>query len=223
MKNLLIGFILTGITMSSCQGQKVNCNLEKLEASLVKIEKRDQETRNELMPVLAKYQEDGSGKLKLLMLAMKSQRHDEKNQEFIVEMFNKCGWPDSLSKDAHNTIFLVLQHSPDSLMRKFFPEVQHKVALGLLAPDDEAIMFDRLQMHAGLPQRYGSQTFASSDDKNYIWPVEDVENLDAIRAEVGLPNMDAYIKLAKDSTGVKFTWDKSLSIEKAQKMKKNNL
>jgi len=207
--------------MSSCNGQKVTCDIDALNHQLEEIDRNDQEVRREFMPVLEQYQKDGSGKLNFFRLALKMQRADKDNQAFILKMFEKCGWPDAINTEAHKTIFLVLQHSPDSIMRKYFKQVQSKVEQGLLAPDDEAIMYDRLQMNAGLPQKYGSQTFAAANNVNYIWPIENLDSLATFRSQVKLPSMDAYMKLAKDSMSIEFVWDKSITIKEAIKMRDN--
>lgn len=89
----------------------------------------------------------------------------------------------------------------------------------MLAPDDPARMFDRIQMHQGLPQRYGTQTFTDNANRNWIWPVSSVDSLEQRRAEVGLPPMDAYLQLAKDSTGVEIIWNPNLGLEEAKKLK----
>lgn len=221
MNNLLIGFILTGITLSSCQGQDVNCEIDALNKALKEIVRNDQEVRRKFMPALKQYQKDSTGKLNFIRLALKMQRADKDNQAFILKMFEKCGWLDAINTEAHKTIFLVLQHSPDSVMRKYFPNVQVKVKQGLLALDDEAIMYDRLQMNADLPQKYGSQTFAAANNINYIWPIQNLDSLSYFRSQVELPTMEEYIKLAKDSMNIEFVWDKSLTIEEAIKMKDN--
>lgn len=218
MKKLMYALFLLG-TMS-CHGQKFSsCDIRILDEQLAEIRKQDQEIRKELMPVLGKYQDDGSGKLKLMTLALKMENRDQKNLEFVSEMLEKCGWSHDLSNESHHTVFLVLQHSPDSAMRKYFPLVQQKVTLGYLLPDDEATMYDRLQMRAGLAQKYGTQTFADPQNRNLVWPVENPDSLEVWRSQVGLPTMETYFQIAKDSTGVDIYWEKDLTLEEAINLK----
>lgn len=215
MKNLMIGFILIGITLSSCYSQEIDCSIEALNEQLIEIRQKDQSIRTKLMPVLAQYQKDGSGQMKLFSLAMKMEKQDEENQQVIKSIFEQCGWPESLSAEAHGTIFLVLQHAPDELMRQYYPQVSLYAEKGLLEPNDQATMFDRLQMRAGKYQRFGTQTFQDDQNRNLVWPIEDVEALQERRDSVGLPSMEAYLKFAKDSTGVEMYWNKELSLKEA--------
>jgi len=219
MKSLLTGFVLIAIAMSACTAQPVDCTLETLNAELADMRQKDQEIRKEFMPVLAQYQKDGSGQLKVLRLGMKMEKQDKANQKMLQAILHECGWPEDLDEQAHETIYLVLQHSPDTLMRTYFPMVQSYASKGLLGPDDPATMFDRLQMHAGLPQRYGTQTFADDQNRNVVWPVEDPDRLAERRTSVGLPSMEAYFQLARDSTGMEMIWDKTLTVEQAKGMK----
>ena len=222
LKKIIIGFILSGMTLSACQGQKVkSCDINILNEELSLIHQKDQQIRNELMPVLGQYQKDGSGQLKLFSLALKMNRQDKQNQEYILSMLEKCGWPEALNEQSHNTVFLVLQHSPDSIMKAYFPQVQKMVKKGILLPDDEAIMLDRILMDEGKPQRYGSQTFAANNI-NYIWPIESLDSLESFRKEVGLPSMEDYILLAKDSFQIEYTWNKEMTIEEAISLKEEN-
>jgi hypothetical protein len=200
---------------NSCWAQQGSCDTNRLNEKLTKIEQRDQEVRMQFLSILDAFQKDGSKKLKFISLALKMQRADKKNQAFLLEMLEQCGWSDALNKEAHNTVFLVLQHSPDSIMENYFPMVQTMVLKNLLAPDNEAMMYDRLQMNAGLPQKYGSQAFSDTSNVNYIWPIEQVDSVDFYRASVKLPSMQQYLKITKDSTGIEFIWDKSLTIQKA--------
>jgi len=219
MKRLLTGFVLITIAMSACTAQPVDCNLKVLNAELAEMRQKDQEIRKEFMPVLGKYQEDGSGQMKVMRLAMKMEKQDKANQQRLQAILNKCGWPEELDQQAHETIYLVLQHSPDSLMRTYFPMVQAYADKGLLSPDDPATMYDRLQMRAGLPQRYGTQTFVDAKKRNLVWPVEDPDSLTELRGSVGLPPMEAYFQLARDSAGIEMVWDKTLTVEQAKGMK----
>lgn len=222
MKTLITGFILIGIAISSCQGQEIDCSTTALNEKLAELYQEDQAIRNELMPLLGQYQKDGSGKMKLFSLVMKQERQDRKNQEQLSSIFEQCGWPKEISSDAHNTIFLILQHSPDSMMRQYYPLVVEYSEAGLLEQNDRATMYDRLQMRAGKYQKYGTQTFQDDQNRNLVWPIDAPEKLEERRAEVGLPNMSTYFQMARDSMGVEMIWNKDLSLEQALALRKNN-
>lgn len=221
MKKVMTGFILIGIVLSGCNSQSIHCEKLSIERELQDIHEKDQNIRRELMPILGKYQADGSGKLKLMMLALKMERQDQENQEYLLELFKRCGWPEDLNREAHSTIYLVLQHSPDSIMREYYPMVEAFAAKGFLDPDDPATMYDRLLMNAGKPQRYGTQTFADNKNRNLLWPVGNSDSLEIHRADVGLPPMETYFQIAKDSMKIEMIWDKDLTIDEAKEMKSN--
>ena len=221
MKNLLVGYVLLALTVSISQAQNKNCDTNAINEQLLDIEEDDQKIRKKLMPVLGRYQEDGSGMLKFLFLAWKMNRQDERNQRRVTKMFDECGWKEDLNAASHSTLFLVLQHSPDSMMRRYYPTVQEYSEKGLLEPDAPATMFDRLQMNAGLAQRFGTQTFVDDQNRNLLWPVENQDSLSVWRSQVGLPSMETYFKMAKDSLGIEMTWDRELTLEKAVQMKES--
>lgn len=215
--------ILLFSTLASMHTPKViDCSIKKLNKALIAMKKKGEAIRLELMPLLAEdiKEDDVSTKLKQYALITKMQQQDQYNQEYLKSLFNNCDWPKGLSKEAHTSIYLILQHSEDMLMRSYYPKVEEMVALGRLDPDDAATMFDRLQLNAGLPQRYGTQTFENTNNQNAVWPIQDLEELTELRASVGLSSMYDYIKETKESIGVAIVWDKTLTIENALRFKK---
>ncbi len=210
-------------TLTSLHTPKViDCSIKKLNKALIALKKKGETIRLELMPLLAENskKEDVSMQLKQYALITKMQQQDRYNQEYLKAVFNNCDWPKKLSKEAHTSIYLILQHSDDTLMRSYYPKVEELVMLGYLDPDDAATMFDRLQLNAGLPQRYGTQTYENTNNQNAVWPIQETEDLTSLRASVGLSSMYEYIKETKESIGVSIVWDKTLTVEKALRFKK---
>ena len=200
----------------------MDCSIKKLNKELVTLKEKGQEIRLKLMPLLAERikDDDVSKTLKRYAMITKMQQQDQYNQEYIRALFSNCDWPKELSKEAHTAVYLILQHSDDTLMRAYYPKVEEMVSLGYLDPDDAATMFDRLQMNAGLPQRYGTQTFENTNNQNVVWPIENLGKLSHLRATVGLSNMNDYIKETKEHIGVSIVWDKKLTIETALRFRK---
>lgn len=200
----------------------IDCSVKKLNKELIALKNKGQDIRMELMPLLTEtiQDDDVSAKLKQYALITKMQQQDAYNQSYLKAFFNNCDWPTSLSKEAHTSVYLILQNSDDALMRAYYPKVEEMVALGYLDPDDAATMFDRLQMNASLPQRFGTQTFENTNNQSAVWPIQDLENLRNLRASVGLSSMYEYIKETKESIGVSIVWDKTLTVEKALRFKK---
>jgi hypothetical protein len=68
-----------------------------------------------------------------------------------------------------------------------------------------ALLTDRVLVHDGQKQRYGSQ-FDVKDGKLVAQPVEDLSHLDARRASLGLPPMAEYVKLMHEMFKVPVVW-----------------
>jgi len=176
------------LSTSSYIPKIIDCSISKLNKELVAMKNKAEEIRMELMLLMTNDEDDVSKKIKLFSMITKMQQHDKRNQAYLKAIFTNCNWPKALSKEAHTSIYLILQHSDDILMRKYYPKVEEMVALGCLDPDDAATMYDRLQMNANLPQRYGTQTFENTNNQNVVWPIQDVVILEELRNLVGLPN-----------------------------------
>ncbi|MDE7375824.1 MAG: hypothetical protein K2N16_03135, partial [Muribaculaceae bacterium] len=68
------------------------------------------------------------------------------------------------------------------------------------AKDDEiprglfAKMYDRQQMYAGKPQRYGTQRVRKdpSTKEMVLWKIEDPDKVNALRKEMNLPPLEGF-------------------------------
>ena len=198
-----------------------NCTIPVLNQRLIEMKATEQKLRRELMPVLADFQKDGSRQMEMLQLAMKMKEVDQKNLEAIKVILNDCGWLEALDEEAHNALFIILQHGDYETMKQYYPTVAQMMEKGKLAKDDWAAMTDRLLMNEGKLQIYGTQTFADGQNGNWVWPVEKPEELPSRRTAVGLPDMETYFKIAMDSMGVKMQWDKTMTLEEAESRRRN--
>jgi hypothetical protein len=214
--------LAAGIAMSfSCSGQKLkSCEKDYLEQELTERMKKEQDIRMEVMPMVAEYQKSGKGKMALIPKILKMNNIDEENQAWLTQMLENCAWSDELSDEANNAVFLILQHAEDTMQEQYFPLIEEKMEAGIISKSDWATMLDRIKMHNGEYQVYGTQTFANLEEENIVWPVEDPDNLEERRAEVGLPSMEAYFQLSLDTLGLEMKWDKSLTLEQAIEQKK---
>jgi len=59
---------------------------------------------------------------------------------------------------------------------------------------DMALMDDRIRMRRKMKQLYGSQT-VSINGKQYVWPIEDAQNVDERRKSVQLPPLADYLRI----------------------------
>ena len=81
----------------------------------------------------------------------------------------------------------VIQHS--ERIDEFLPQIQVAAETGELPYRLYAMMLDRSLMGQGLPQKYGTQGMSyfmnTPEEINLIWPIENPENVNALRAAAG--------------------------------------
>jgi hypothetical protein len=63
---------------------------------------------------------------------------------------------------------------------------------------DYANFIDRLRLHRGKKQLYGSG-FEFKDGKMVLSPTEDMRNLDKRRTRIGLPPLTEHVKMMKET------------------------
>ncbi|WP_207432972.1 DUF6624 domain-containing protein [Sabulibacter ruber] len=175
---------------------KLEANYNKpLKAQLEKILETDQLYRAMVDSVQKNYGME-SQQWKDLMAKMEAQ--DKINQQQLVEIIEKHGWPGKslVGQQASQAAFLVIQHSDRELMEKYLPLLREAAAKGEASKSSLALMEDRVRMNRGLPQLYGSQMQMNPTTKKYeLYKVEDEANLDKRRAEMGLGPISEYLKL----------------------------
>ena len=72
---------------------------------------------------------------------------------------------------------------------------------GQLSPQAVAMLEDRVRVHEGHTQRFGTQFTLGPDKRFHFAPAEDVAHLDTRRAAAGMPPMRQYVCLL-ESTGM---------------------
>jgi len=216
--NRILTLVLFVFTMGSVVAQSFD--LKDIDEKLQKIHDEDQQIRE-------KWEDAVQNKLPAQSIESEMHSIDSLNQIYVSKLLDEYGWPDNLSENANEAIFLVIDHAKQSFSEKYFPFVKEKSEKGILQKLSVATLEDRILMRSGKPQKYGTQTVGvlytysgniSSDTKKmeniiYIWPIEDNEKVDELRAAVGLPPMDQYIQELGDGKTFKVIWDKEMSIE----------
>jgi hypothetical protein len=117
-----------------------------------------------------------------------------KNAAQLRELIARHGWPaeDIAGPDGAEAAWLIAQHAIGE------PEFQRDVLQRLLACATEgrvprwhaAYLEDRIALHEGRPQRFGSQWIDDPvDGRTWPWTIADPARVDELRAEVGLRPM----------------------------------
>jgi len=140
---------------------------------------------------------------------------DAYNSAFVDSLLSNVGWLVDLSQTADSAIFLVIQHARPHIQRKYLPMIRERAEKGLLEKEYLALLEDRVLMMSHQKQLYGSQLFTRTKEDGsrvlYVWPVEDPENIDTRRAEMGMTTMEEYLENFENAV-----YDKELTIEEAQ-------
>jgi hypothetical protein len=117
-------------------------------------------------------------------------RLDAANTAALLPLIPRESWF-STKRDgpqiAHGA-WLIVQHSPDDALRKrVLAAMEPLLRRGEADPHDYALLYDRVLVHAGSPQRYGTQAVCRPPvgAVNTLAPIEDAAGVDRRRAAIG--------------------------------------
>ncbi len=113
---------------------------------------------------------------------------DRANTARMREIVAEYGWPGHAlaGPDGAHAAWLLVQHAPAGFQEECLPLLEEAVARADAAPRDLAYLTDRVLMHRGEPQVYGTQ-YQVMDGKLTLWAVREPGTLDERRAALGLP------------------------------------
>jgi hypothetical protein len=158
----------------------------ELAAELVERAGRDQAARTLLQPG------HGSADWEAVVAPV-----DRDNAARLREITGQHGWPGYrlAGQAGAHAAWLLTQHAPPDLQEECLPLLQDAVARGDASPADLAYLTDRVLMHHGKPQIYGTQ-YQVRDGILTLWTVRDPAALDQRRAALGLePEADNRARL----------------------------
>lgn len=222
MKRLLLSVILSWVLFVPVRAQQLELSGKRALDSLLRaIEAADQGVREEVMRLS---REKTLPQDSLLAASIRMNEVDAMNQRIVFPMLDLDGWPDGLSEEANRGIWYVIQHASQEDIKRYLPMIKDAAAKGRIGMADYALTMDRVLMHDKLPQRFGSQTFfiGSADGEQntlWLWPVEDSERIDSLRATVGLPSIAEYLEDVEEAIGQPVVWDRSKTAEEMARMR----
>lgn len=111
---------------------------------------------------------------------------DAENETALLAMVPPEGWflRSRYGDKAAKAAFHIVQHSNVALWRRFVPVLEPLVAKGEIDGQSYALMYDRLALKEGRPQRFGSQMTCKSG-KWVVDTLEAPETVDARRKAMG--------------------------------------
>ena len=124
--------------------------------------------------------------------------YDAENQKYVFDILDSNGWPTGLSKNASNTIYLVIDHAEIADQKKYLHLVKKQSESGVIGKDKYPTMLNGILVSEQKRQIYGTQTKSiTRNDARivYVYPVEDYQNIDSLRESVGLPPLDVYMQI----------------------------
>ena len=165
----------------------------ELVALLDTIYRDDQGLRQEISAVEAEFGRDSE----------EMQAHWEKINEVdsinvikVRKILDERGWlgQDVVGGRGNSALFLVIQHADLEVQEKYLPMMRDAVKKGNARASGLALLEDRVALRNGERQIYGSQIGRDPETgEYYVSPLEDPENVDARREEVGLSPLQDYV------------------------------
>lgn len=132
------------------------------------------------------------------VLAME-EKNMKANQKKLLELLDRYGWPTAseVTEYAAAGAALIINHTNYEIRSKYFPMLEEAFKNGEAQPLRYAKMRDRLLVEEGKNQRYGTQV-KLENMVHEPYPIEDPENVDKRRAEIGLGPLRPYLKARFD-------------------------
>jgi hypothetical protein len=157
---------------------------EQLRQDLLAMRAEDQTVRQELVDV---------GELGGPYVPRMEDVH-RRNAARLHELNERYGWPaeDVAGQDGAEAAWLIAQHAvgePD-FQRQVLALLRTCVAENRVPAWHAAYLEDRIAMHEGRPQRYGTQWVQDPTDGRFRpWSLADADHVNDLRSEVGLRPM----------------------------------
>ena len=209
------------ITLSACTNKKsVHSSIEQTDSLLCELHERDQQIRHKLMSVQQAYIAEQRTELidSIVMLVAEQDRVDSLNR-VAVDSLLQNGWPEGLSEQSNQTIWLIIDHADVEYQERYLPLIEQQAVRGTISPSDYATLLDRVNVRRQRPQRYGTQTgYKQRDDEvfTFVYPIEDIDALDSLRLSVGIDSMHLYLRQVSETLGAEVKIDSGLTWEEIE-------
>ena len=220
MKRVLFIFLLL-VTLLGCTSKKSPySSIEQTDSLLCILHERDQQIRHKLMSVQQAYIAKQRTELidSIVMLVAEQDRADSLNR-VVVDSLLQNGWPDGLSEQSNQTIWLIIDHADVDYQERYLPLIEQQAVRGTISPSDYATLLDRVNVRRQRPQRFGTQTgYKQRDDEvfTFVYPIEDIDALDSLRLSVGLDSMHLYLRQVSETLGTEVKIDSELTWEEIE-------
>ncbi len=163
-------------------------------AALDSIYFRDQALRNQISEI---EKTEGNHSKAMDSIWLQLNKSDAENLKVVEDLISKYGWlkRSSIGYRGEMTLFLVIQHAPLLVQKKYFPFMQAAVKKEEASAINLAYLEDRILVSEGKKQLYGTQLQRNDKTGKYeLAPTQDEKNLNIRRAKIGLEPIEVYLK-----------------------------
>ena len=192
---------MTVLKQVSENKKKAGARLAEVTSVLETVYHDDQKYRQEADAIKKKYGHNSEEVRQHWKLINKQ---DSINLIKVENIIEEHGWlsTEEVGRNANSALFLVIQHADMETQVKYLPVLRKAVKEGDARPDDLALLEDRVALKQGKRQIYGSQIGIDQETgEYYVSPLQDPDNVNKRRAEVGLAPIEDYI------SNWDLTWD----------------
>lgn len=122
---------------------------------------------------------------------------DANNLVKVERILESHGWlgTNLIGTSANMALFLVIQHADLDTQLKYLSLMRDATIVGNIAPNQLALLEDRIALRQGKKQIYGSQILINQKSGiYYVHPIRDPEKVDQRRKKVRLRPMSEYVK-----------------------------
>ncbi len=212
-----IPILLVCLTLGCTNKKSTHSSAAQTDSLLCELHERDQQIRHELMRVQRAFIAEQRTELvdSIVMLVEEEERTDSLNR-VVVDSLLQNGWPEGLSEQSNQTIWLIIDHGDVEYQERYLPLIEQQVMRGIIRLADYATLSDRVNVRRQRPQRYGTQTGYTQRDGEtftYVYPIEDIAKLDSLRLSVGLDSMHIYLRQVSETLGTSVAIDTTLTWE----------
>ena len=133
---------------------------------------------------------------------------DSLNLKKVKLIIDKYGWlgMDEIGTLCNTALYRIIQHSDIKTQEYYLPLMREAVKNKKATSSDLASLEDRVALRHGNNQIYGTQIgYDPKTLKYYVSPLEDPDNVDKRRAEVGLKPLSEVLEYYFDTWKLK--WD----------------
>ena len=154
---------------------------------------RDQSIQQQYFETVNKY---GNESIEFKEFSNRMRQEYSENIRIVKEILDQHGWlgKDIVGHYGNRALFLAIQHSDLETQEKYLPIMREAVNKGNADPANLALLEDRVAVRQGRMQIYGTQLeYDKEKGKLFVLPLEDPDNVDKRRADIGLEKFEDYL------------------------------